>query len=227
MSHRPLHRNKTVVLWVYMITTWTCARADIERKKEYSEESVPPPQFAYINGVAILKSDVVRTKIARLPYCRDVTVGMSLPVSRHYHAACRMLEKDASFFNVLSIASLWDLRLWLQWGEGMWACARIEYIIVNVFSHRTYYNALFIVCFSKVSSPDEGSETHGPKQATSGSITGRPGAIRWRLTTRFSHLIVSETLCLLSTATLCRSSITCWCNCKCRPITGIIKYCLT
>ena len=43
--------------------------------------------FAYINGVAILNSDVVWTKMARLPYCRDVTVGMSLPVSRHYHAA--------------------------------------------------------------------------------------------------------------------------------------------
>ena len=24
------------------------------------------------------------TKMARLPYCRDVTVGMSLPVCRHY-----------------------------------------------------------------------------------------------------------------------------------------------
>ena len=113
----------------------------------------------------------------------------------------RMLEKDSSFFNVISTASLWDLRLWLQWCEGMWACVRIEYIIVNVFSHSTYYNALFIVFFSQVSSPDEGSETHGPKQATSGSITGRPGAIRWRLTTRVSHLIVSETLCLSSTAT--------------------------
>ena len=117
------------------------------KERRSSRKKASPPQFAYINGVAILKSDVVRTKIARLPYCRDVTVGMSLPVSRHYHAACRMLEKDASFFNVLSTASLWDLRLWLQWGEGMWACARIEYIIVNVFSHRTYYNALFIVFF--------------------------------------------------------------------------------
>ena len=137
----------------------------------------PPPQFAYINGAAILKSDVVRTKIARLPYCRDVTVGMSLPVSRHYQPRIRMLEKDASFFNVISTASLWDLRLWLQWGEGMWACVRIESTCVNVFRHRTYYNAVFIVFFSQVSSPDEGSETHGQKQATSVSITGRPGAI--------------------------------------------------
>ena len=88
-----------------------------------------------------------------------------------------MLEKDASFFNVISTASLWDLRLCLQWGEGMWACVRIESTCVNVFRHHTYYNAIFIVFFSQVSSPDEGSETHGPKQATSGSITGRPGAI--------------------------------------------------
>ena len=139
-----------------------------------------------------------------------------------------MLEKDASFFNVISTASLWDLPLWLQWGEGMWACVIIESTCVNVFSHRTYYNTLFIVFFSQVTSPDEGSETHGPKQATSGSITGRPGAIRWRLTTRLSHLIVSETLCLSNTATLCRCSITFFLfNCKCRPITGRIKYSLT
>ena len=62
----------------------------------------------------------------------------------------------------------------MQCGEGMWACVILESICVNVFS----YNALFIVFFSQVSSPDEGSETHGPKQAISGSITGRPGAIR-------------------------------------------------
>ena len=108
----------------------------------------PPPQFAYINGVAILKSDVVRTKIAGLPYCRDVTVGMSLPVSRHYHAAQPNAgKKDASFINAISTASLWDLRLWLQWVEGMWACVRIESTCGNVFSHRTYYHAVFIVFF--------------------------------------------------------------------------------
>ena len=37
---------------------------------------------------------------------------------------------------------------------------------------------LFLLCFFSGASPYEGSETHGPKQATSGSITGRPGAIR-------------------------------------------------
>ena len=59
----------------------------------------------------------------------------------------------------------------------MWACVRIEATGVNVFSHRTYNNAVFIVFLSQVSSPGEGSETHGPKPATFGSITDRPGAM--------------------------------------------------
>ena len=58
-----------------------------------------------------------------------------------------MLEKDACFFNVMSIASLWDIRVLRQWGEGMWAYVRIELTGVNVFSHCTYYNARFIVFF--------------------------------------------------------------------------------
>ena len=58
MSHRPLHHNKTVLLCVYMMTTYTSASADIERKKE-EEDALPPSLFDYINGVAILKSDVV------------------------------------------------------------------------------------------------------------------------------------------------------------------------
>ena len=58
-----------------------------------------------------------------------------------------MLEKDASVFNVISTDSLWDLPLGLQWGEGMWACVIIESSCVNAFSHRTYYNTLFIVFF--------------------------------------------------------------------------------
>ena len=31
----------------------------------------------------------------------------------------RMLARDASFFRVISTASLWDLHLWRQWGEVM------------------------------------------------------------------------------------------------------------
>jgi hypothetical protein len=40
------------------MTTYTSASADIERKKE-EEDALPPSLFDYINGVAILKSDVV------------------------------------------------------------------------------------------------------------------------------------------------------------------------
>ena len=156
-------------------------------------------------------------------HSRDVPSGFA-PLPRR---AAECWKHDASFFSVISTASLWDLRLWLQWGEGMWACVILESTCVTVCSHRTCYNALFIVFFSQVSSPDEGSDTHGPKQATSGSITGRPSAIIWRLTTRVSHFRVSETLCLSSTASLCRCSITFLCNSKCRPITGRIKYSLT
>ena len=36
---------------------------------------------------------------------------------------------------------------------------------------------LFLLCFFSGVFADEGSETHCPKQATSDSITGRPGAI--------------------------------------------------
>ena len=113
--------------------------------------------------------------------------------------------------------------------SGVKECGHVQElsILLSTSLVTVHIITLFLLCFSQVSSPDEGSETHGPKQATSGSITGRPGAIRWRLTTRVSHLIVTETLCLSSTATLCRCSITCWCNCKCRPITGRIKYSLT
>ena len=40
-----------------MMTTYTSASADIEIKKK--KTLCPRPQFDYINGVAILKSDVV------------------------------------------------------------------------------------------------------------------------------------------------------------------------
>ena len=76
-------------------------------------------------------------------HSRDVPSGFA-PLPRR---AAECWKKDASFFNVISAASLWDLRLWCQWGEGMWGCVRIESTCVNVFSHCTYYNALFIVFF--------------------------------------------------------------------------------
>ena len=119
----------------------------------------------------------------------------------------RMLEKDAGFFRVISTTSLWDLRLWRQWGEGMWACVRIESNRVNVFSHRTYYNALFNVFFPQVSSPGEGSETHGPKPAISGSITDRPGAIRWRLTPRVQSFDSEWKPCVYRVQPLCAGAV--------------------
>ena len=77
---------------------------------------------------------------------KDVPSGFS-PLPR---PVAQCWKKDTSFFNVISTASLWDLRLWLQWGEGMWACVIIESTCVNLLSHRTYYNALFIVFLSGV-----------------------------------------------------------------------------
>ena len=76
-------------------------------------------------------------------HSRDVPSGFA-PLPRR---AAECWKKHASFFNVISTASLWDLPLWLQWGEGVWACVIIESRCVNVFSHRTYYNTLFIVFF--------------------------------------------------------------------------------
>ena len=84
--------------------------------------------------------------MARLPYCRDVTVLLwrvfrfaAITVPR-----TRMLARDACFFSVISTASLWDLRLCRQWGEGMWAYVRIEHARFNVVRHRAHCNALLL-----------------------------------------------------------------------------------
>ena len=55
----------------------------------------------------------------------------------------RMLEKDANFFNVISAASLWDLRLWCQWGEGMWELN----IFVSTSLFTVHIITLFLLCF--------------------------------------------------------------------------------
>jgi len=101
------------------------------------------------------------TKMARLPYCRCVTWLLwrvfrfaAITVARK-----RMLARDASFFNVISTASLWDLRLWRQWGEGMWAYVRIEPAGSNMVRHCAHCNAFY--CFSQVSAPGEDTGTHG------------------------------------------------------------------
>ena len=126
---------------------YASANADIERNKKTKESAPPPAQFSYINGVAILRSDVVRNEngaFTVLSWCHS---RYALPVSRHYRAAKPNAGRDVSFFRVLSTTSLWHLRLCRQWDEGILACVRIEPIGLNVFSHRIYYNALCIVFF--------------------------------------------------------------------------------
>ena len=111
------------------------------------KKAPPPPSLPISTASPSWNLTSSGTKMARLPYCRDVTVGMSLPVSRHYHAAQPNAGRDVSFFSVISTTSLWHLRLWRQWDEGIWAYVRIEPIGLNVFCHRTYCNALFNVFF--------------------------------------------------------------------------------
>ena len=67
----------------------------------------------------------------------------------------RTLASDASFFKVISTASLCGLCLWPQWGDIMRACVRTEPTGFNVVSDRTHCNALFIVFFLQLSSSGE------------------------------------------------------------------------
>ena len=129
--------------------------------------------------------------MARLPYCRCVTVllwhvfrfaAITLPRSR-------MLARYACFFNVISTASLWDLRrLCRQWGERMWAYVRIEPVGSNVARHCAHCIALLLF-FSGVCARGRYSDTW---PTTSGSITDRPGPMICRLATRNSHSTVGE-----------------------------------
>jgi len=95
-----------------------------------------------MDGVSILKSDVARNAngTSAVSSLRHGIAVTRLPVCRHY--CSRMLARDADLFNVISTASLWDLRLSRQWGEGMW-----EYVIIvpagsNVVEHCAHCNAL-------------------------------------------------------------------------------------
>ena len=123
VSHRTLHHNKTVDLYVYMMTTYTSARAAIERKNKKTQESGPPPPSLTRSTASpswILTSP--QTKMPRLPYCHDVTFRFGAIITRR----SRMLTRDASFFSVISTTSLWDWWLWRQCGEGIWICVSIE-----------------------------------------------------------------------------------------------------
>ena len=130
MTHSTLHHNKTVVLYVYMMTTYTSARAGIERmKKNPHESALPPPSLTRSTASPSWILTSPQTKMPRLPYCHDVTFRIGAIITRR----SQMLARDASFFSVISTASLWDWCLWRQWGEGMWICVSIEPASLNVF----------------------------------------------------------------------------------------------
>ena len=112
-SHKPLYHNIAVVLYVYLMEKYASANADIERNKKTKESA--PAQSAYIDGVAILKSDVVRNENGAFAVLSWRHSRYALPVSRHYHAAQPNAGRDVSFFSVISTTSLWHLRLWRQW----------------------------------------------------------------------------------------------------------------
>ena len=157
----------------------------------------PPPSLLRLKASPSWNLTSPGTKMARLPYCRDVTVLLwrvfrfaAITVPRR-----RMLATDASFFSVNSTASRWDLRLWRQWGEGMWAYVSIEPAVYNFVRHRAFCNAVLLFFFSGVCAQWRYSDTW-PK--TSGSIIDRPGPMMWRLATRNSHSTVGEALCLSS-----------------------------
>ena len=175
------------------------------RKNEVKvEESAHPPSLLRSKASSSWNLTSPWTKMARQPYFRDVTVllwrvfrfaAITVPRSR-------MLAIDASFIRVISTASRWDLRLWRQWGEGMWAYVSIEpafFILLD-----TVHIVTLCYCFlSGVCARWKYSDTW-PK--TSGRITDRPGPITWSLATRKSHSTVGEALFLSSYFIY----ITCW-----------------
>ena len=75
------------------------------------------------------------TKMARLRYCRDVTVGVSSPEQAPLIrlAAERWQEVPSSFLRVISTVSLWD---WWLWRLMVWR----KFVIVHMLT-------LFLFCF--------------------------------------------------------------------------------
>ena len=148
MSHWPSYHNTTVVLCV-----WTLLRNRLAQVKHWKNEvkveeraCPPPPSLLRSKASPSWNLTSPGTKMARLPYRRDVTVLLwrvfrfaAITVSRS-----RMLATDASFFSVISTASRWDLRLWRQWGEGMWAYVSIEPAVFNFVRHRAHCNAVLL-----------------------------------------------------------------------------------
>jgi len=108
-----------------------------------------------------LKADVARNAngTSAESSLRHGIVVARLPVCRLY--CSRMLAREARLFNVISTASLWDLRLSRQWGEGMWEYVRIEPAGSNVVLLDTVHIVTLFYCFSQVSEPGE-STAHLP-----------------------------------------------------------------
>ena len=76
MSHRPLYPYIVVGLCVYRMVKHASPSADIERKKK-TEESPPPPVRIERRCRHLGNLTSPGTKMARVPYCNDVTVGVS------------------------------------------------------------------------------------------------------------------------------------------------------
>ena len=76
MSHRPLCHNATVVLCVYLMAKYTNACPDIETIKKKTEESGTPSSLRSKTSSSLnLTSPAAH--VTRLPYCRDVTIGVA------------------------------------------------------------------------------------------------------------------------------------------------------
>ena len=145
MLHRPLHHTTTIVLCVYLVAKYATVTAGIEGKKE-TEESGPPTSLnSTMSPSWNLPSP--ETKMARLPHCRDVTVGVSssglAPILRRAAECWREMpvSLQQSQTRRSGIYAFGDNRV-----KGMWAGVSIEPTCINVVSQRTYCDALFIRC---------------------------------------------------------------------------------
>ena len=110
MSHRALYHYTTVNLCVYRRVKYASASFDLGGKKDKMKEVVPT--FLLDHRCRHLEIERrLETKMARLPCCHDVTIGVSssglAPLLRR--GAERWQVMPCSFLSVISRASLWDL----------------------------------------------------------------------------------------------------------------------
>ena len=109
MSNRALFHYTTVGLRVYRTVKYASASLHLGGKKDKTKEVVPT--FLLDHRCRHLEIERrLETKMARLPYCHDVTVGLSssglAPLPRR--ASERWQVLPCSFKSVISTASLWD-----------------------------------------------------------------------------------------------------------------------